>query len=227
MGNLIKEKNDEKYLGDHINSDGLAASVTSTINARYWRLLSAVLEIRTIIEDYRIDTVGGILTGLELWNLAVVPVMLTNSGTWIEITEESTTKLNDLQNDLFKYLLCTPRSSPSTALCWDFGALPIKYRIMKEKLTLLYHIISLQENTLTKEIYESQKKFKFPGLIQECLLLIRNLNIPNITIEEVKNKISKIKWKQIVKNALKKKCEMELKEEIMTYKKIKRGTNEK
>ena len=93
-GETIKEKNYEQYLGDYIHSDGLSASVTQTINARHWRLLSAVLEIKTIIEDYRINTVGGILTGKELWDLAVIPVMLTNAGTWTEITEDSLNKLN-------------------------------------------------------------------------------------------------------------------------------------
>ena len=57
---------------------------------------------------------------------------------------------------------------------------------MKEKLTLLYHITSLDENTLGKEIYETQKKFKFPGLIKECLILIDDLRLPNITQDEIR-----------------------------------------
>ena len=96
-------------------------------------MLSAVFEIKTIIEDYRINSVGGILTGKELWDLAVIPVMLPNAGTWTQITDDSVSKLNDLQNYLFKYLLSTPRTTPSAALCWYFGSLTIKYQIMKEK----------------------------------------------------------------------------------------------
>ena len=68
-------------------------------------------------------------------------------------------------------------------------------------------------------------KFKFPGLIQECIGLIKDLNLPNITKKEVivEGKISKIKWKNIVKNALMKKCEKEQKEEILKFKKLKDG----
>ena len=145
--------------------------------------------------------------------------MLTNAGTWTEISEDSVTKLNNLQNELFRYLLSTPRTTASAALCWDFGALPIKFKIMKEKLTLLYHIINNNEDSLANEIYETQKKFKFPGLIQECLQIIQELGLPNITLDKESMKISKIKWKQLVNKALKEKCSKELKKEILKYKK--------
>ena len=139
------------------------------------------------------------------------------------MSDESSTKLNNLQNDLFKYLLSTPRTTPSAALCWDFGAMPIKFMIMKEKLTLLYHIVSLDNNSLANEIYMTQKKFKFPGLTSECMKMIHELGIPNITEDNIRQHISKLKWKKIVKDAVKKACEVELKREIKDLKKLKNG----
>ena len=41
-----------------------------TIKEKYWRTFSAILEMKTILEDVCIHTVGGIKAGLEMWELA-------------------------------------------------------------------------------------------------------------------------------------------------------------
>ena len=97
---------------------------------------------------------------------------------------------------------------------------------MSEKLTLLYHIINSDKDSLVKEVYETQIKFKFPGLTQECIELIKELGLPNIMSENDREKISKLKWKQLIKKAIMEKCESELKSEILKLKKLKNGPME-
>ena len=76
---------------------------------------------------------------------------------------------------------------------------------------------------MAKELYNTQIKFKFPGLVQECMKLIEDLGLPNITIPHKIKQVTKNKWKQLVKKAIKDKCETELKNEILKFKKLKDG----
>ena len=85
----FKEKQSEKYLGDMIDGRGLSESIAATIEERHGRIFSSVLEIRTILEDYRSSQAGGILAGLMLWEMAVIPSLLNNSDTWICLEDDS------------------------------------------------------------------------------------------------------------------------------------------
>ena len=85
----FKEKQSEKYLDDMIDGRGLSESIAATIEERHGRIFSSVLEIRTILEDYRSSQAGGILAGLMLWEMAVIPSLLNNSDTWICLEDDS------------------------------------------------------------------------------------------------------------------------------------------
>ena len=56
---MTKSKESDKYLGDIIHRDGLAASVEATIRDRKGRITSATLEIKAVIDDYRMQALGG------------------------------------------------------------------------------------------------------------------------------------------------------------------------
>ena len=120
---VINENKSEKYLGDYLHNKGSQSSIHETVDKRYWRTVSAILETKTVIEDYRSQHIGGLLIGIDIWELAILPMLINNSGTWDLISTETNKKLNSLQNMLLRYLLQTPRSTPKPALTWDFGIL--------------------------------------------------------------------------------------------------------
>ena len=78
-GNLMKMVNSEKYLGDYL-SHTLAESVDVTVNKRKGLVIKLIHEIRTVVDDFRANTAGGLITGLEIWSLSVLPFLLANSG---------------------------------------------------------------------------------------------------------------------------------------------------
>ena len=86
-GNIFKEKVSEKYLGDHIHSEGPTKSTELTVDKRYWPTVSATMEIRTILEDYRANVVAGANTGILLWEQAVIPMLLNSAGTWDQVSD--------------------------------------------------------------------------------------------------------------------------------------------
>ena len=60
FGNFqMKRKSEDKYLGHILHEDGLAASVTATVKDRTGRFKGATFEVRSIIEDYSMQTLGG------------------------------------------------------------------------------------------------------------------------------------------------------------------------
>lgn len=81
-GTILKEKDHYKYLGDEIHKDGLSASINATIKGREGRIIGAIIEVRSILEDCRLQSIGGSLAGLEIWELALIPAILNNAETF-------------------------------------------------------------------------------------------------------------------------------------------------
>ena len=90
FGNIhTKCKDVDKYLGDMIHTDGLAASVAATVKDRTGKVKAAMYKAAAIIEDYRMQAVGGLMGAWDLWNMAIIPSLLNNSGVWTEIDEKT------------------------------------------------------------------------------------------------------------------------------------------
>ena len=102
----------EKYLGDMISSAGLAESVQATFTKRKGQVVSSILEIKYVVEDCRSTVVRGIVAGIDIWKLAVLPNLLNNSETWTELhkkTVESTTTFYTYQRIHWLMKLLTHR----------------------------------------------------------------------------------------------------------------------
>ena len=69
----------EKYLGDMISSAGLSESVHATVLKRKGQVISSIIEIKAVVKDCRTNIVGGVLTGLDIWELAILPYLLNNA----------------------------------------------------------------------------------------------------------------------------------------------------
>jgi hypothetical protein len=216
-GNLMKEKVFDKYLGDYIHSEGTGASVLCTVKNRFGRISSNIIETRAIIDDCRINSVGRICAELDLWEMAILPSLLNNCQTWINISEDSFKLLEDLQNTMYRTLLSVPRTCPIPSLCWDMGGIQMRLRIKQRKLEFIWHLNNLGDETLAKEIMMVQKTHCLPGLVQECQEWIEELNLPDI----FQNKITKNQWKKMIKDKILKQNEAELRIKMMSLEKLK------
>ena len=96
----------------------------------------------------------------------------------------------------------------------------MEYRVWKSKLLLIYHITHLDESSLANEIYKTQKRMKFPGLVTECQEICKELNIIDITDDSKAGKLSKQQWKRVVKEAIHQHCEKKLKDDMQLYSKL-------
>ena len=83
-----KEAKEDKNLEDYISEEGLGKSTISTIKKRYNKLMNTLAQIKAVIEDTRAQINGGIVIGMEIWEVAVMPYLLNNGETWCEILNE-------------------------------------------------------------------------------------------------------------------------------------------
>ena len=217
--NPVPFKITEKYLGDFFHCEGLAKSAETTVNKRFGLALNSVIELKCVIEDFRMHKLGGINCGLEIFNIAILPALLYNSETWFEIADTTIDRLDRLQLILLRNLFAVPSSTPIPALSWDSGQLSMKHKINEKKLNFIYFLGNLNSSVLAKQVYETQKLYNFPGFIPEAKSLLKFYDLPNIIDE--KHELSKFVWKKRVREAIKIKYEEELKSRMSNYSKLK------
>ena len=220
-GSEIKIKIEDKYLGDYLHMGGLSKCVEATVAKRYGACLHKILELKSVIEDFRMHSLGGIKVGMEIFKLAILPQLLYNSDTWVEMTEQTVNRIESLQRILLRCLLCVPNSTPVAALSWDSGLISLRYQIYQNKLMFIHHLMSLDPSSLASEIFTLQKNFNLPGLVKEGRQLFEQFSLPNIIDEE--RKISKLQWKRLVKKTMYESFGNYLANEIKSSSKLKDG----
>ena len=85
----MKEKEQDVYLGDVLSSRGLAASVEATIAHRMGRIKGSIYETAAILKDWRMQCVGGMMGAWDIWEMSIIPSLLANCGSWVEISQRA------------------------------------------------------------------------------------------------------------------------------------------
>ena len=81
-GRAIKQENQAKYIGDWISCYGLADSVAVTVSKRKGLVMQSIYKTRSVVDDCRSQVCGGLTAGLDIWDMAILPMILYNSETW-------------------------------------------------------------------------------------------------------------------------------------------------
>ena len=66
-----------------------------------------------------------------------------------------------------------------------------------QDLNFIFYVKTLEEPAISNEVFELQRKYNFPGLVQEGRKLITKYGLPNIIDEDIK--LSKTEWKNTVR----------------------------
>ena len=85
----MKQEDRAKCLGDWLSSFGLADSVSATVMKRKGLAVHSIHEIRAVVDDCRSLVCGGLEAGLDIWEMAVLPMLLYNSSCWMEISPQT------------------------------------------------------------------------------------------------------------------------------------------
>ena len=136
-GNFVtKEKVADKWLGDLFHQDGLAASVLATINDREPKVKAACYEAAAIVDDFRMQCIGGFVSAIDIFELAILPTLLYNADTWVNISKDAVVRLDNIQHFLVRLVLRVPKRTPLLALRSETGLMGMKLRIWKKKIMM-------------------------------------------------------------------------------------------
>ena len=190
-------------------------SVITTVDRRYGKTLESIMDIRSIVEDVRAEVLGAIKTGLQIFEMAVIPFILYNSEIWDSIPKVAIEKLEKIQLLFLRILLKTPKTTPIQSLLWETGSLDMESRINIRKLNFYHHILNLDDDAVAKQLAKSQVNNNFPGLMDECKTLLRKYDI-----EDEPTKFTKIAWKKKVKDSVTNIAAKNILNKMKKYKKI-------
>ena len=92
----LKEKKEDKWLGDVVSVAGNKASTLASIRERKGRLVNAIFETIAIIEDSRVNKLGARDFAKNVWEMALVPSLLNSSEISSVLEKEVHEKLEGL-----------------------------------------------------------------------------------------------------------------------------------
>ena len=210
----MKQEKITKYLGDWLSTDGLADSVKVTVNKRFGLVHRAIADVRVIVDVCRNCVIGGLATGLHIWEAAVLPGLLFNSECLTNITNSVIQSLEKVQLKFYRTILSIGTGCPIPIIYWDTGGMLMKYRIIKRKLLFFHHLATMSSESLAKEIFDVQKELNIPGLVSECNNILIEAGVQDV------EKYSKSQWKSVVNRLCRKLNEDDLLEQMKKYKKL-------
>ena len=80
------------------------------------KVKGAFYEAVVIVEDWRTQVIGGFMSALDLFVLAILPTLLYNCETWVGINKETEERVENLQLFYLRLALRVPQSTPKLAL---------------------------------------------------------------------------------------------------------------
>ena len=126
----LKNEVEAKHLGEFIHQGGNNKSILSTIEHRRGRVTKSIFEIAAVLKDVRMESIGGILCGITIWEMAVLPYLLNNSETWENMEDDCIQELEKLQTLFMSVLWEVPVTCARPALTWDTATLSMQNRII-------------------------------------------------------------------------------------------------
>ena len=121
----------------------------------------------------------------------------------MELSSATETKLNSIQVWFLRLTLQVGQGSPVAAVLWDTSLLDMGLRVKREKVLLIIHLRSLEENALARVIYEKQKEKEWAGLVKETIDICKYLDIEDCNI----TKLNKNQYSIVLNKACHKKNE--------------------
>ena len=138
-----------KYLGDWLSENGLADSVEMTVEKRKGLVSKSIYDIRSVIDDCRSNMIGGLSAGIDIWEMAVIPMLLNNAETWQDISAKKLATLEKLQLKFLRCLLGVGTGCPIPLLYSETGVLLMEHRILQRKLMFI-HVLNLGEKVFSQ-----------------------------------------------------------------------------
>ena len=149
----VNEKSYETYLGDILCSSG---SNDRNIENRCNRGVGAISQITTMLNRVSLGHYYFEI-GLVFRDTILVSKMVFNSEVWYKVTEKQLTKLEQIDEMLFRKLFNLPCSAPRVGMYAECGRIPIRHLIKQRRLMYFWHILHKDKKELLFKFLEAQE----------------------------------------------------------------------
>ena len=212
----MKLKQDQKYLGDVISADG---SHAKNIRQRCNKGLGIINEIMSILGSTYFGKYF-FETALILRESLFLSSLLLNSEAWVGYTEKDVRALEKCDEMLLSKILGCDKSTSNTFKYLELGIIPIRFVIMQRKLGFLQYLLKQEKDSMVFQVLQATiddpRKNDF---VFTCKKYLKTLKL-EISFEEIEN-LSKGKFKNLLKQKVRKAAFLYLNEIKETQKKIK------
>ena len=122
----LSRKIQDKYLGQILHQDGLAASVAATVAEKAGKFKWAVFVIRSVVEEYSMQTMGSMMDAKTLLERALLPSLLAGAGNWTGISKKTEEECDNLILIFWHVLYKIPESTPQIGIFAETATLRTK-----------------------------------------------------------------------------------------------------
>ena len=196
----MESKDEEKYLGDIISSDG---KNSKNIHARVNKGKGIVRNILNMLE--------GIPFGKYFYEVAIilrnsllVSSVLFNCEAWYNLTKTELNLLESVDLNFLRAIFRAPKTTPIEMFYLELGILPLREIIRKRRLSFLHYILRQRKGSIIYQVFEAQKRCPtskdWVTMINDDLKILNmNLKFEDIKIMEIKEFMNKVNEKIIFK----------------------------
>ena len=153
---------------------------------RAGKFKGAVFEIRSVIEEFSMQCIGGMMAAKILLERALLPSLLAGSCNWTGIRKHTEEACDELIYLFWRCMFKVPESTPKIGLIAETSTIRTKWRIWLQKMMLVKRIQNMDMSVLARQVYEKQLKLRLPGLAREVTDICDKISIPVINFVEVK-----------------------------------------
>ena len=211
----MEEKDEEKYLGDIISTDGRNIK---NVKARVAKGKGIVSRILTILEGIPLGEFYFEIA-MVLRNALLVSSMLCNSECWYNVTKAELDLLETIDVQFLRRILKVPKSTPKEMLYLDLGCVPFRQIIQKRRILFLHYILNESQDSLMYRFLQCQLlNRKKRDWITQALTDIQDLKL-DLKLEDVKT-MKKSKLKKMLNFAVKEKAFIELENKKKSHTKV-------
>ena len=180
----MEESMEEKYLGDMIHTDGLSASILSTVNKRIKAIYSKLNTIMNLAENPKMYGLQNSQCARTLYESEIVTSLLNNSASWIGLNDEIISILQNFQHKfMLRFFEAPVNGTPAGIVDLDSNMLLMKNRIIQNKLICVGKLMTnaLDQNMGKRALLNGKETCKGKDLLTECETWCTENDIPDVT----------------------------------------------
>ena len=195
--NDMKSVSQATYLGDIISENG---TIDETIEQRGQKATGIISQIASILSSISLGSFHFDIS-LVMRNAKFVNSILVNSEVWHNVQMRHIESLEKSDLELLRKILNAHSKTAKEAFFLELGIFPLRYHVAMRRFMYLWHVLHRDPDEVINKVYVIQKcniiKGDWAKIVQE-----EKIKYAIMETDETIAKLSKHKFKKLVKNKL-------------------------